>query len=323
MDAESQNPLVSIIVVTYNSSKYILETLESAKVQTYKNIELIITDDSSTDNTIKICEDWLNKNKIYFKRTKLVTVEKNTGISANCNRGLYEAKGEWVKFIAGDDILLESCIEINLRFTKSNNNSFFFSKMAFNLNDKPEFKERFDIGHNLFNNKSNQLYILLKGNYLPAPTAFIKTATLIQLGGFDEAYPMMEDYPLWSKAIKNHHKIIFKDEETVIYRIHENSTSNIIKSSEDFAFFYPNFKYQESYFKHQEKVVIKDSILNFKMYTAYIHLVDLLQFKVAKQFENKKTKTRAVLFRLVGMLSPYNYYTFFKKNFIGKNSISQ
>ena len=61
-----KEPLVSIIVITYNSSKYVLETLESAKAQTYENIELIISDDGSTDDTIKICKNWLEKNQDRF-----------------------------------------------------------------------------------------------------------------------------------------------------------------------------------------------------------------------------------------------------------------
>ena len=60
---KNNNPLVSIIVITYNSAKFVLETLESAKAQTYQNIELIISDDGSTDNTVQICREWLKNNE--------------------------------------------------------------------------------------------------------------------------------------------------------------------------------------------------------------------------------------------------------------------
>ncbi len=112
-----QNPLVSIIVITYNSSKYVLETLESTKNQTYQNIELIVSDDCSTDNTFEICRSWIEQNKERFVRTQLVTSNKNTGIAPNCNRGLKMAQGEWVKLIAGDDILLAHCIKKNVGYT--------------------------------------------------------------------------------------------------------------------------------------------------------------------------------------------------------------
>lgn len=103
---QSENPLVSIIVITYNSAKYVLETLESAKAQTYQNIELIITDDASQDDTVEICKEWLKENKELFVKTELVTVQKNTGISPNCNRGLKLSNGKWLKFIAGDEVII-------------------------------------------------------------------------------------------------------------------------------------------------------------------------------------------------------------------------
>ena len=77
-----EQPLVSIIVITYNSSKYVLETLESAKAQTYQNIELIVSDDCSTDNTVEICQNGSKtKNDLFVM--KLITVEKHRH-PANC-----------------------------------------------------------------------------------------------------------------------------------------------------------------------------------------------------------------------------------------------
>ena len=98
-DNKIQMPLASIVVVTFNSAAYVLETLESAKHQTYRNIELIISDDSSIDNTIGICKKWLLNNKNRFVRTKLITVEKNTGVAANCNRGIANSTSDWIKLV--------------------------------------------------------------------------------------------------------------------------------------------------------------------------------------------------------------------------------
>mgnify|MGYP000958323009 FL=1 len=74
-NTDVNNPLVSIIVVTYNSSLFVRETLESAKRQSYNNIELIITDDASTDDTVKVCREWIANNKNRFVRVELKTVE--------------------------------------------------------------------------------------------------------------------------------------------------------------------------------------------------------------------------------------------------------
>ncbi len=73
-------PLISVPVVTYNSSKTVLETLDSIYNQTYENLELIVSDDCSTDNTVDICQEWINAHKERFVRTELLVDEKNTGV---------------------------------------------------------------------------------------------------------------------------------------------------------------------------------------------------------------------------------------------------
>src|SRR3954453_22702927 len=116
-----KQPFVSIIILTYNSAKFVIETLQSAEKQTYRNIELIISDDGSKAKTIEICNEWMLKNQDRFLRIELLTVQLNTGIPANCNRGVKAAQGEWVKIIAGDDILHPKCIELNNNFIIYNN----------------------------------------------------------------------------------------------------------------------------------------------------------------------------------------------------------
>src|SRR5512133_427948 len=110
MPEDSYKPLISIIVITYNSSKFVLDTLESAKAQTYENLELIISDDHSTDGTVDICNKWLEDNKNRFASTALLSVDTNTGIPANLNRAISISRGLWIKYIAGDDLLAENCI---------------------------------------------------------------------------------------------------------------------------------------------------------------------------------------------------------------------
>src|SRR5690606_12047202 len=111
---EISHPLVSVVVITYNSAKYVLATLESIKAQTYQNIELIVSDDCSNDDTVEICRSWMVENCERFIRTELITTEKNKGIPANCNRGVTASQGLWIKIIAGDDLLLPNCISHNV-----------------------------------------------------------------------------------------------------------------------------------------------------------------------------------------------------------------
>lgn len=99
-------PLVTIIVITYKSADYVIDTLESISQQTYKNIELIISDDRSPDNTLEICESWIEKHKNRFSNTIVTKTDRNGGICYNYNNGLKMATGKWIKYIAGDDELI-------------------------------------------------------------------------------------------------------------------------------------------------------------------------------------------------------------------------
>ena len=131
--------LVSIIVATYNSSRFVIETLESAKAQTWQNIELVVSDDCSADNTVELCRNWIAQNKDRFVNTQLITVPANTGVSANCNRMIQSSVAEWIKMIAGDDILLPNCIEDNMQFVHLNPEaSIVFSKVLLYKNDFTE-----------------------------------------------------------------------------------------------------------------------------------------------------------------------------------------
>jgi alpha-1,3-rhamnosyltransferase len=223
---DHNHPLVSIIVITYNSEKYVLETLESAKAQTYRNIELIVTDDCSRDSTVEICKKWMDRNKSFFRRTTLLTVEQNTGTVENCNRGLYAAKGEWVKYIAGDDILLDTCIYDLVDYCKVNNKCKVLFGRAYSLIDnqvKPVRREKMALVDPAKQRK--MVYTGTPANDLPASATFFNMATLIELGGFDSSYDLMEDLPLWANFVDNEVRLHFLNKYITKYRIHDANTS--------------------------------------------------------------------------------------------------
>ena len=217
------NILVSVVVVTYNSEDTVIETLDSIKEQSYQNIELIITDDCSKDNTISICERWLKENKNRFNNTLLIKSAKNTGVSANCNRGNLSAKGEWIKEIAGDDILLPNCIQDNIKFiTKHENANIVFSNcVRFKIQNEQRIlgKEILTEQYkNILNSDSKtQLSLLYKHNFLPAASSFVRT-TYFKESPYNERYKNLEDYPYWYKSVKKGEKLYYFDSVTVLYR---------------------------------------------------------------------------------------------------------
>jgi glycosyltransferase involved in cell wall biosynthesis len=221
----SDLPLVSIIVVVYNSSKYVLETLESAKTQMYQNIELIITDDYSTDDTVEICRKWLENNSERFVRTELIIAKKNTGITANCNRGIKVSNGEWLKLSAGDDLFLPNCIVDNIEFVKLNPEARFIVSDSLNFyNDSGKsFEEKHDINFVKLNAKK-QYTRLLRGMLLVKnATSFIHRESFQKLGFFNEDYVYIEDYPYSLKVTKSNYRFFYLNKLTVKYRIHDDS----------------------------------------------------------------------------------------------------
>lgn len=101
-----ENISVSVIVPVYNVAPYLLKCIESILHQSHKNIEVILVDDGSTDDSGKICDDYEEKDNrisVIHKRNAGVSVARNTGIDA--------AKGEWICFVDGDDYVMQDYVE--------------------------------------------------------------------------------------------------------------------------------------------------------------------------------------------------------------------
>ncbi len=222
--------VVTIGVLTYNSSKYVLETLESIKAQTYPNLILQISDDCSTDNTIELCKNWINKNKERFIKTTIIVPEHNTGVSANANRDWDACETEWLKEVAGDDILLPNCIEDNLKYISEKPDAIivFSRPRLFGVGKKEceKYMKKFDFS--IFNLNSEQQYERIKyKNCLPASTAFYNMAKIRDIGlRHDERIPFLEDKPKWINALKRGIRFHYLEKETVGYRIHKDSLSS-------------------------------------------------------------------------------------------------
>lgn len=225
------DPLVSIVLITYNSAKYVLETLESVKKQTWHNIELIISDDGSNDLTIKICTDWLKENKHHFQQVHLITVAENTGIPKNCNRGLRATRGEWLKTISGDDILLPNCIADNMAFSRLIPDcSFIFSDVN-EINENGSVIREHIVNESLlfFGNLSTAKKQLKAYSRWPAflntPSFFSKREVIEKVGFCDENFKIYEDMTMIIRMMERNIKMYYMPITTVSYRIHQQAIS--------------------------------------------------------------------------------------------------
>ena len=121
--------LVSIIMPSYNTARFIEATIESVLAQTYKNWELIIVDDCSTDNTDEIVNAYLTDSRI-----KYIKNEKNSGAAVSRNRALREAAGRWIAFLDSDDLWAPEKLEKQLAFMVENNYKFTYTDYNIQLN---------------------------------------------------------------------------------------------------------------------------------------------------------------------------------------------
>ncbi len=186
--------LVSVIVATYNCAHYVEATLDSVFRQTYQDIELIVTDDCSKDDSVAVAKRWIETHKDRFIRAIQTHTVSNSGVTANYNAGLKEARGVWIKCLDGDDMLPVDAIEIYVKhcIEQPEYPVWYAHEQTFTDNG-----EKGTVNHTTLHHGSarKQMVYLLNRRLLGICTAtnFIHRETFVHQGGFDSRYPMYQD----------------------------------------------------------------------------------------------------------------------------------
>ena len=248
MECRKTEPLVSVAVITYNSSNTVLETLNSIAGQTYQNLELIVSDDCSTDNTVEICREWVKQNKCRFARTEIITVERNTGTSGNLNRAEDACRGVWVKSVAGDDVFMPNCIQDCMDYVSGHQDTIYLFGCCkvFGADDSycAKIDKQFDYSFFSLSQEQQLHRLLFDGNCIPAPTVFYHRERAKSLGiKKDERIPLLEDWPQWVNLLRAGVKFHFVNKILVKYRVNGLSTGiraslPMFKSDRLFQFYY-------------------------------------------------------------------------------------
>lgn len=243
---------VSVIVLAYRSADTIVQTLDSIRQQDYGNIELIVTDDCSPDNTVETAQDWIKKNSGAFAEARLVTTKKNTGIPGNINRALEQASGEYIKIIAADDYMTADALSAYTAFCEHNPEAVPIARVRLFSDDAADFTdiEKYCAQCYAFAKQdyTSQYHMLLTKNRIVAPAASFYPMELVRrLGGYDETYRWFEDYPMNLKVMHAGYRFGFIDKELVGYRISGKSITasqlTQLKKAEMRLFFKEKAKY--------------------------------------------------------------------------------
>src|SRR5882762_9283299 len=182
-----KHPLVSAIVLCYNQAQYVVECLEAVKAQNYPNLELIINDDASKDNSVAVIEEWLAKNTIPHHFLKNAA---NQGICRSLNNTLKIAKGKYISGIAADDVWLPGKLltQVELMEGLPDRVGVVYSD-ALQMDEKSNLlPDKFIHTHRRFESMPmGDLHnVLWEGNFIPALTTLIRRECFDRVGVYDE-----------------------------------------------------------------------------------------------------------------------------------------
>ncbi len=237
------NPFISICIFTYNRAEYIKETIESALAQSYKNYEIVIVNDGSTDETEEVILGIKSDKIRYFKK-------EHTNAPDTRNRVLKEAKGEFILWLGDDDLLHKDILSTYVEYlNKYPDVDIFYCKLLA-FNEHKGILRQF-IYTEWYNRNDELAAFLIMGQPIPDGSSLIKRKIYEEVGEFNKDFNRAQDYEFYSRVFTTKkYKAKYVDEFLVKYRIHDkNITLNISGKI--------NFKY--------ETMILRKLIGNYKL----------------------------------------------------------
>jgi len=291
----------SVVIPLYNKEKSIANTIKSVLNQTYRNFELIIVNDGSTDSSLNVVQS------INDDRIKIIDKE-NGGVSSTRNHGIKEAKYDWIAFLDGDDEWLPNFLsEMNLLITRYPDCNIFAAnyyissgRAKFTASENSDVVPIFD----------NYFELAMHLPIITSSSVVIRKGSFDEVSGFNTKYTHGEDLDLWARLYKKYKQIILSRKELVIYNHSaENRASNVIpKAKKHFAYYIDltqaDSKAEREYYLHQIASLawMYMKYPGFKelyyVFHKYRHVAILIVFRIAKNlYDSKKnSKKKTALF---------------------------
>lgn len=199
-------PLISVIIPVYNCEKYISDAIDSVMAQNYQNLEIIVIDDGSTDNTANIVKN-RNSTKYIF--------QQNAGPASARNKGICSASGELIAFIDSDDLWPENKLGMQLiEFQDDKDSEVIMGRIKYV--ELPDAVKR-----NMMRLDSDNTF-----KYINLGAGLFKKSVFEKVGLFNEDFRFWEDLDWFLRAYENGISIKFIDQAAMIYRVHSDNMSN-------------------------------------------------------------------------------------------------
>lgn len=291
-----KTPLVSILVPLYNSEKYIAETIENCLNQSYENIEIIIVNDGSTDNSLQIAREYEEKHD----KIKVFTQE-NLGAPAARNKAFERSSGDYIQYLDADDLLHKDKISSQMqRIEKENDNdaTFVFGRYTeFYPNDNIENLELYDFSFN----KDYEDYKVFLIDFLISQKSLVCMTWLIPRNIMEVAGPWREDLTknqdsdFLARIVSKSEKFIYVKDSISYYRRGLNNSISMRRDKEAYSSY---LKSCNSYYKvlesHLDVKHARDALrLLYSRYICYTY---------PKHFELREMAERQI--KLLGFKNP-------------------
>ena len=304
-------PIVSVIIPTYNREEVLPRAIKSVLNQIFKDFELVIVDDGSTDNTKDVVKNFNDDRVKYF-------YQKNQGVSAARNLGIKKARGKYIAFLDSDDEWLPEKIEKQISLFKNNTSLDFIGCKRIVVNNKKEYKEKIDFNKEEVSSKK-YFKLSLKGNLRTVCLTsglVVKRKIIEKVGFFDKNLPSGQDLDMWWRIFEKGGKFDFVDD--YLYKYYEDNNDSLSSS------FKGNYKNQIYLFKkHYNFIKRYPKVHSRRLQIIGTHCMLAGKNKLARKFFKKanqvsKRAKNYVLILLSFFGSNVFKFTLFAKKFLYK-----
>ena len=212
--------MLPVLMPAYNAARFMGPAIDSVLAQTVRELELLVIDDGSTDDTLSIARDYARRDA----RVRVVT-QPNAGIAHTLNRGLEMlAPAEWVFLMHADDVMMPNRLERQAAFISANPDLAVASSLVYYVNAAGD-----TIGHGRspFTKPEAVRAAADRGEMIAFnhPACALKREAVLNVGGYRQAFWPAEDCDLWARLVEAGHRVAVQDEYLLKYRIHGSSAS--------------------------------------------------------------------------------------------------